>query len=92
MDCIEGWEEPFASQLPSSDLKAFTRVCNAALMLSLAIFCAKITCIVQYSIRSRQKAALYKGEIKVTDDVSDYQRMFGIVVPINTGHLPFDFR
>jgi hypothetical protein len=35
---------------------------------------------------------VHRGEIMVTDDVSDYPRMFGIFVLINTGHMPIDFR
>jgi hypothetical protein len=46
----------------------------------------------RYEARKGDSLACPKGKIKVTDDVSDYPWMFGIFVPITTGHLPIDVR
>ncbi len=46
----------------------------------------------RYRARKGSSKPCPKGEIKVTDDTSDYPWMFGTFVPPHAGHLPIDFR
>jgi hypothetical protein len=45
----------------------------------------------RYEARKGSPIPCPKGEIKVTDDVSNNPRMFGTFVPTRTGHTPIDF-
>jgi hypothetical protein len=46
----------------------------------------------QYDTGKGRAKSCSKGEIKVCDDVLDYLLMFGILVPIDKGHMLIDFR